>query len=103
MLNAGTGSGSSAPDVQQSRRAEVMKKRHNDIEMLNEYDFSGGIRGKYAQRYEKGTNVVVIDPDIVRYFPDHDTVNESLRSLVPIIKMQKGNRTPRAKRLVLSR
>ncbi len=37
--------------------------------MLEEYDFSGGIRGKYAQRYAEGTNVVVIDPDVAEYFP----------------------------------
>ena len=54
--------------------------------MLDEYDFSKGVRGKYAGRYSEGTNVVVIDPDIAEYFPDHDAVNDSLRSLVTIIK-----------------
>jgi len=54
--------------------------------MLDEYDFSKGVRGKYAKRYAEGTNVVVIDPDIAEYFPDHDSVNDSLRSLVAIIK-----------------
>ena len=54
--------------------------------MLDEYDFSKGVRGKYAERYAKGTNVVVIDPDVAEYFPDHDAVNDSLRSLVAIIK-----------------
>jgi len=58
----------------------------NDPDMLEEYDFSQGVRGKYAKRYAEGTNVVVIDPDIVEYFPDHKSVNESLRSLVSIIK-----------------
>jgi hypothetical protein len=63
-----------------------MKKMRNDPDMLEEYDFSRGVRGKYAKRYAEGTNVVVIDPDIAEYFPDHDSVNESLRSLVSIIK-----------------
>ncbi|HDL85686.1 MAG TPA: hypothetical protein ENH11_05090 [Candidatus Acetothermia bacterium] len=54
--------------------------------MLEEYDFSGGVRGKYAKRYEEGTNVVVIDPDVTEYFPDHDSVNEALRSLAAIIR-----------------
>ena len=54
--------------------------------MLEQYDFSQGVRGKYAKRYAEGTNVVVIDPDVAEYFPDHDSVNESLRSLVSIIK-----------------
>ncbi len=63
-----------------------MKKLKNDPDLLDEYDFSGGVRGKYAQRYAEGTNVVVIDPDVAEYFPDHDTVNESLRGLIAIIK-----------------
>ncbi|MEW5801821.1 MAG: hypothetical protein AB1847_06910 [bacterium] len=66
-----------------------MKKMKNDSDMLEEYDFDGGVRGKYAQRYAEGTNVVVIDPDIAEYFPDHESVNEALRSLVTIIKRQR--------------
>jgi len=58
----------------------------NDPDMLEEYDFSGGVRGKYADRFAEGSNVVVIDPDIAEYFPDHDSVNDTLRSLVSIIK-----------------
>ena len=57
--------------------------------MLEEYDFSGGIRGKYAKRYKEGTNIVVIDPDVVEYFPDNESVNDALRSLISIIKKQK--------------
>lgn len=60
----------------------------NDSDMLKEYDFSKGVRGKYAKRYAEGTNVVVIEPDVAQYFPDHATVNEALRSLLPIVKTQ---------------
>jgi hypothetical protein len=60
-----------------------------DPEMLEEYDFSKGIRGKYAQKYSEGTNVVVIEPDVSKFFPDHDSVNQALRSLADIIKGQK--------------
>ena len=38
--------------------------------MLQEYDFFGGVRGKYAKRYAEGANEVVIDPDVAEYFPD---------------------------------
>ncbi|MBU4273011.1 MAG: hypothetical protein KKA28_14215 [Planctomycetes bacterium] len=69
-----------------------MKKMRNDPDMLEEYDFSGGVRGKYAKRYAQGTNVVVIEPDVAKYFPDHESVNESLRGLVSIIKRQKKKR-----------
>ena len=65
-----------------------MKKMHNDSNLLTEYDFSKGIRGKYAKRYAEGTNVVVLDPDVAAYFPDHQDVNASLRSLIAIINQQ---------------
>lgn len=67
-----------------------MKKMKNDPDMLEEYDFSGGIRGKYAKQYEDGTNVVVIDPDVAEYFPDHDSVNNAHRGLSEIIKKQRN-------------
>ena len=66
-----------------------MKKMRNDPDMLEEYDFSAGIRGKYAKRYAEGTNVVVIDPDVAEYFPNHEAVNEALRGLTKIIKRRK--------------
>ena len=63
-----------------------MKPMPNDPDMLEEYDFSKGIRGKYAKQYQKGTNVVVIDPDVAEFFPSNEAVNDALRSLIPIIK-----------------
>ena len=66
-----------------------MKRIKSDPDMLEEYDFTGGVRGKYAKRYAEGTNVVVIDPDVAKYFPDHESVNEALRSLTKIIKRQR--------------
>ncbi len=65
-----------------------MKVMPNDPDLLEEYDFSNGIRGKYAQRYAEGNNVVVIEPDVAKYFPDHDSVNEALRSLASIMERQ---------------
>ena len=66
-----------------------MKRMRNDPNMLEEYDFSKGIRGKYSKKYAKGTNVVVIEPDVAKFFPDHDSVNQALRSLTEIIRRQK--------------
>ena len=63
-----------------------MKVMNNDPDMLEEYDFSKGIKGKYAKRYAEGTNVVLIYPDLAEFFPAHDTVNDALRSLTRIIK-----------------
>ncbi len=50
--------------------------------MLPEYDFSKGKRGKYAEHYAEGSNVVVVAPDLVEAFPTSEAVNEALRSLV---------------------
>jgi len=66
-----------------------MKRMQKDPNMLEEYDFSKGVQGKYAKRYEEGTNVVVIEPDVAKVFPDHDSVNQALRSLAEIIRRQK--------------
>ena len=53
-------------------------------EMLKEYDFSKGVRGKYAKRYAAGSNVIVLSPDVAEVFPDSESVNEALRVLVKI-------------------
>lgn len=56
--------------------------------MLNEYDFSKGVRGKYVKRYAAGTNVVVLSPDVAEVFPDSESVNEALRVLLKIARQQ---------------
>ena len=66
-----------------------MRKKIIDKDMLPEYDFSNGIRGKYAERYSRGTNIVLIEPDVFEYIPDQKSVNEALRSLTVIIKRKK--------------
>jgi hypothetical protein len=63
-----------------------MKAMPNDPTMLEEYNFKNAIRGKYTKKYVAGTNVVVIDKDLISYFPDHDAVNQALRAIIPIIK-----------------
>ena len=63
-----------------------MKKMPNDPDMIEEYDFSEGERGKYAKRCAEGTNVIVVDPDVLQFFPDHDAVNNALRHLIAVIK-----------------
>jgi hypothetical protein len=50
------------------RNAGNMKNMQNDPDTLEEYDFREGVRGKYAQRYAKGTNVVILDPDVAPFF-----------------------------------
>lgn len=50
--------------------------------MKNEYDFSKGVRGKYAKQYAEGTNVILLDPDVAKAFPTSESVNKALRSLI---------------------
>lgn len=66
------------------------EQNEGDPDMLDEYDFSGGIRGKYVDRFPKGANVVVLDPDVAQIFTDSDSVNEALRALAGIIQKQSG-------------
>ncbi len=54
-----------------------------------EYDFSKAKRGVTAARYAQGTNVVVLDPDVVRLFPNALAVNEALRAIGGIIQQAK--------------
>lgn len=58
----------------------------DDDEILPEYDLTGGVRGKYAARYAEGTNLVRLDPDVQKVFPDSESVNRALRALVQIIE-----------------
>jgi hypothetical protein len=54
----------------------------DSAEFVPEYDFRGGVRGKYAGRYAEQTNVVVLDPDVARAFPTASEVNRALRKLL---------------------
>jgi len=60
-------------------------KSEEDDELQPEYDFSqmqGGVRGKYVERYRRGTNLVLLDPDVAEAFPDAKAVNDALRLLL---------------------
>jgi hypothetical protein len=68
----------------------MKKARERNNEMLREYDFSHGVRGKYARRYAKGSNVVVLEPDVAKVFPNAEAVNSSLRRLAEMIRSRKS-------------
>ena len=55
-------------------------------EMLEEYDFSNGVRGKYAQAYKDGVNIVKLDSDVSKFFSDAKSVNEALRTLINLME-----------------
>ena len=57
----------------------------HDPDMLDEYDFSEGVRGKYAERYHADKNLIRLDDDVAEMFPDAKSVNDALRLLAKII------------------
>jgi hypothetical protein len=62
-------------------------------EMRKEYkreDLGRGVRGKYFDEYKKGTNLVLLSPDVAAAFPDDASVNEALRSLMKIARQATG-------------
>jgi len=65
--------------------------------MRAQYDFSGGVRGKYADRFKDGSNVVVLDPDVAATFPDAESVNRALRALIAVVP-QRPKRAPRSRK-----
>jgi hypothetical protein len=74
------------PGQRHGEKGKNMRKDESAVkEMRAEYDFSKGVRGKYAKQYAEGTNVVVLEPDLAREFPTAESVNQALRSLIPVI------------------
>jgi len=61
--------------------------------MRAEYDFSAAVRGATAARYAQGTNIAVIDPEVLDVFPDGATVNQALRALAPVLRQQRRTAT----------
>ena len=82
-----------------------MKKVKESGELRPDYrreDLGQGIRGKYYESYQKGTNLVLLNPDVAKVFPTEDAVNEALRSLIKVAEKSTGltaHSTGRAKKL----
>ncbi len=70
----------------------MKKATRKDKEMRDHYDFTGGVRGKFARRYAEGSNVVVLDPDVARLFPNREAVNDTLRAVAQIVQLQQRRR-----------
>lgn len=68
---------------------KTTEKQTGTDELRREYDLSklkGRVRGKYAARYRRGTNLVLLSPDVAEYFPDDKSVNAALRKLIRVAK-----------------
>jgi len=82
----------------------MKKKRNNEMfdELRPEYDLGkllkSGVRGKYAERYRAGTNLVLLAPDVAKAFKnDAEAVNEALRLVIQLTKVPLGKKQQVAK------
>lgn len=66
--------------MKKGRKKTVRKKRQR------EYDFSRGVRGKYAARYVEGSNVVFLSPEVAKVFPDSSSANRALSAFVEMME-----------------
>ena len=77
---------------------KALAKKNNE-DLRSEYDLStlkGGVRGKYYRRATAGTNLVLIEPELSKVFPDADAVNRALRRLANTAKTSAKKRQKRA-------
>jgi hypothetical protein len=68
-----------------------MSAKSDADDLRGEYELTAdqlreGSRGKYAERYASGVNIVRLDPDVAAVFPDSESVNDALRALAEIIR-----------------
>jgi hypothetical protein len=66
----------------------MKKTKESQTVMRPEYDFRGGVRGKYAKRFSEGSNLIILDPDVATLFPDSKSVNDALRAIAQVAKQQ---------------
>lgn len=75
--------------LERNMRKNIVTKT-SDWEMRKEYDLSNSRPNKYARKYPEGTNIVLIEPDLVEFFPDSESVITVLRTLVSILHKSKS-------------
>jgi len=75
-----------------------MKKKTTELndELRPEYDLKSllksGVRGKYTKKYRAGTNLILLEPDVAKAFPNEKAVNEALRLVMKLNKVQDKTR-----------
>jgi hypothetical protein len=68
------------------KKASTKRPRRRDRDTMRpEYDFSQGVRNKYAARLKPGSQIVVLDPDVAAAFGDAKAVNRALRTLLDLV------------------
>jgi hypothetical protein len=90
------------------KKVMIKKTQKEDIDMRPEYDFTGGVRGKHYKNMQAGytitihkedgttvtkdilpkEGIVVLEPDVRKYFSDSESVNATLRSIIKLIPVE---------------
>ena len=82
---------------QKERSMKKDAEQEMDDDLRPEYDLAqllkGGVRGKYAERYRAGTNLVLLAPDVAHAFPTEEAVNQALRLVIQLAKLPTGATT----------
>src|SRR5687767_12682179 len=90
------------PPAGSSRNMKKATQKRGKDELRPEYDLAklkGGVRGKYYEQAAAGTNLVLLEPDVARAFPDSGSVNRALRLLQEVAARSAGKaRKPSSKR-----
>jgi hypothetical protein len=77
-------------------KENTMKKDDLNDELRPEYDLSklkNQVRGKYIERYREGTNIVLLEPEVSKAFPDSASVNAALRLLINVANKEVRTRS----------
>lgn len=73
---------------------KMKSKDETADELRPEYDLPAllkeGVRGKYTKRYEQGTNLILLAPDVAKVFPTEEAVNEALRLVIQLKRIPEG-------------
>ena len=85
----------SGADMKKTRRKVAKRSGRDRDTMRPEYDFSHAVRGVTAERYREGTNVILLDPDVIAVFPNSTAVNEALRTFARLVKPRRSSLKPR--------
>ena len=93
------GRSSDEGDLDSPPKAATLEVMNDDLQP--EYDLrillQGGERGKYVERYRAGANLVLLDPDVAKVFPDEKSVNEALRLVIELTKISAAKKRKSAK------
>jgi len=68
----------------------MSKGSEDNPSIRDEYDFTGAQRGRYADRFAEGANLVLIAPEVQDVFPDAESVNRALRAVAEIVRSRAG-------------